>query len=405
MTKKITTDAPNQLALSDFDFSDEEGTVVSVNTKLQTGKDITLTVAQFLDSINELISPLETIVQGEISSLQERGSAVYFTLSDKDEKAVLNCLIWKNKARALGFELKEGMEVKVSGHPNIYKPFGKFSLQADYVSPVGEGALKQALERLMQQLRNDGYFALERKRPLPRFPRTIGLISSEFGDAKKDFLTHLGQHGHRILFYDVRVEGVQSIASIVQAIRWFNEQTNDVELLILTRGGGSLESLQAFNSLEVAQAIFGSRIPVLSAVGHENDTSVSDLVADVRASTPTHAGRMLAEQWTAAQQQLTGVEQVLLGRYQALLRDLNTRLSMCEETMLRSYESRLQEIDTQLRQYETILRLVDPDERLRQGYAIVFDSKNQLVRRRTDVPAGEKISIQLHNDQLHAEVR
>lgn len=277
------------------------------------------TVSEFLDFINHILKPLRVTVQGEITSLKVRSGHIYFSISDQQEKAKLDCIIWKFRARSLSFDLEEGAEVKIVGTPNMYKPFGKFSFIADHISPVGEGALRQAFEKLKLRLEEAGYFSADRKQVLPSYPQKIGLITSSRGDAIKDFQTHLGNFGLQLLHYDVTVEGINAIDSIVQAIEWFNAQPQGVEVLVLTRGGGSLESLQAFNSEPVAKAIYASKIPVLSAIGHENDITIADLVADQRGSTPTDAGKILSTGWREAAGVLDQTQQFLLQTIQAAI--------------------------------------------------------------------------------------
>ncbi len=275
-------------------------------------------VGEYLDLVNQSLQKLSATVQGEISQVGQSGRAVYFTLSDKDEDAVLNCLCWTSTLRNIGIELEEGMEVKVTGYPEVYKPKGRFSFRTEYIIPVGEGALRQAFEKLKTELEQAGYFKEERKRPLPRFVEKIGLITSQTGAAITDFTTHLGDYGLTVNFYDARVEGVKAVNNIVDAIKWFNEHNTEIDVLVVTRGGGSLEALQAFNTLEVAKAIYGSKIPVLSAVGHERDITIADLVADTRASTPTHAGEMLTANWDAVVREVGEAERhmatVFMGR-------------------------------------------------------------------------------------------
>ncbi|MCX7996581.1 MAG: exodeoxyribonuclease VII large subunit [Patescibacteria group bacterium] len=307
-------------------------------------------VGEFLDLINEVIKPIQVRIRGEISSVSERGNAFYLNLSDNTEQAVLNCVLWRNNGAFYREILKEGAEVEVTGSTNIYKPYGKFSLMIKNLTPVGEGALRQAFEALKRQLEEEGYFSPERKRSIPPFVHTIGLITSEFGDARKDFMTHLGANGLRVLFYDVRVEGVNAVDSIVEAIEWFNIHSPDTQVLVLTRGGGSLESLQAFNSLEVAQAIFSSRIPVISAVGHENDVSISDLVADLRASTPTHAGKILSEPWNRAREQIEFYETTMT-------RSFWMTAEKIRETLEHSYERTLSAFSNALQRHKNTLAL------------------------------------------------
>jgi exodeoxyribonuclease VII large subunit len=173
---------------------------------------------------------------------------------------VLNCLVWLSRLNSLGIELKEGLEVKIQGYPDVYPGTGRLTFKANVITPVGEGALKLAFEKLKRDLEAQGYFRPERKQPLPQHTERIGLITSESGVVIRDFLTGLGKHGQKVSFYDVRVEGMQAIENIVTAIQWFNEHTHDIQVLVIARGGGSLERLQPFNSLEVAKAIYSSKI-------------------------------------------------------------------------------------------------------------------------------------------------
>lgn len=258
-------------------------------------------VGEFVDFLNQVMAPQKAVVQGEASGVSEPGRGYrFFKLLDKNEEAVLDCFIWQSTLDDLEIELKEGLEVKVAGFPEIYKKSGRFNFRAEHIGLVGEGALKLAFEALKRRLLEIGYFDPERKKPVPRYPEKIGLITSGSGDAKSDFLTHLGKFGFELYFYNVRVEGSYAIDDIVSAIRWFNENMLDIEVLVLTRGGGSLEALQAFNSKMVAKAIFSSKIPLVTGIGHENDETIADLVADFSASTPTAAARILSDHWRQA---------------------------------------------------------------------------------------------------------
>ncbi len=299
-------------------------------------------VSEFIDHINNIVKPIECIVQGEISQVTERGTAVYFTLSDKKEKAALSCIVWRAKLNSFGITLKEGLEVKIVGAANIYKPTGRFSLMANYITPVGEGALKQAFEQLKRKLQLEGYFDTARKRSVPQYVQSLGLVTSDMADAKKDFLTHLGNFGIKIYFYDVRVEGVKSVDSIVNALRWFNENAADVEVLVLTRGGGSLESLQSFNSEPVAKAIYSSRIPIISAVGHENDVTIADLVADLRASTPTDAGKILSEHWNQALIKVDEIDISISAIFRKICNDLTNRLENIQQNIIFGFKRTLE---------------------------------------------------------------
>lgn len=300
-----------------------------------------LGVSEYLDTLNGYLGGYEATIQGEISRVTERGRAVYFTLLDKEDRSALNCLIWTSQLYARAIELKDGMEVIVSGHPNLYKPTGRLSFMARHIGLVGEGALKAAFEKLKSRLEGEGYFDAARKRPIPPYIHSIGLITAEGREAQKDFLTFLGSYGYKIRFIDVRVEGINALDSIIGAIRWFNENTKDVEALVITRGGGGLESLQAFNTEEIAKAIFSSRIPVISAVGHENDVTICDMVADFRASTPTHAGQYLVQPWREAEEKVGSAGRNMIAIYRQTLMGAGERLGFYRKNMVQGFEQSL----------------------------------------------------------------
>jgi exodeoxyribonuclease VII large subunit len=214
---------------------------------------------------------------------------------------------------------------------------GQLMFKADVITPMGEGALRLAFEKLKRELDAQGYFRQDRKQPLPEHIERIGLITSESGMVIRDFLTGLGNHGLNVHFYDVRVEGLNAIEQIVTAIQWFNEHTQAVQVLVIARGGGSLERLQPFNSLEVAKAIYGSKMLVMTAIGHETDVTIADLVADVRASVPMDAGQRLAEQWISAGERVKTIEESLVRNFKNRCRELDIRLANYQENFLSGY--------------------------------------------------------------------
>ena len=187
------------------------------------------------------------------------------------------------------------MKVQVYGTASLYAKTGRFSLTAYRIVPAGEGALKQAYERLKTKLSAEGLFDPARKRPLPRLPERIGLITGQDARAYSDFIKIISERlgGLKISFFPVSVQGKDSVASILRAFNYFNQLENPPEVLVLTRGGGSLEDLLSFNDETVARAVFGSKIPVISAIGHEEDVALTDFVADLRASTPSNAAELL----------------------------------------------------------------------------------------------------------------
>src|SRR3954471_4623488 len=290
-------------------------------------------VAEYIALLNVTLKPLRATIQGEIGRIKFSQKAIYFSIYDKD-RSVINCLVWLSRLQSLGIELKEGLAVKIQGYPDVYSQTGLLTFKADVIIPLGEGALKLAFEKLKKELEAQGYFRQDRKQRLPTYIERIGLITSENGVVSKDFQKGLGNHGLKVYFYDARVEGLQAIEDIVGAIQWFNEHTHNVQVLVIARGGGSLERLQPFNTLEIAKAIYGSKIPVMTAIGHETDVTIADMVADVRASVPMDAGQRIADEWIKAAERIETIDGAILSRFKQACRELEGTLTMYQDTML-----------------------------------------------------------------------
>src|SRR5262245_18972657 len=233
-------------------------------------------------------------VSGEISNVSKAGSGhIYFSL--KDEDAIIGAALFRGVGLRVRFDVRDGMEVLINGKVTVYPPQGKYQLQVQQIIPKGIGALELAFQQLRDKLQAKGYFDDRRKRPLPKYPRTIALVTSPTGAAIRDMLELLARRWPcaKVLVVPARVQGDGAAEEIAEAIRALNRlqaaSRLSVDALIVGRGGGSLEDLWGFNEEVVAEATFASKIVVISAVGHEIDVSISDLVADHRALTPTHA--------------------------------------------------------------------------------------------------------------------
>ncbi|MDO8463434.1 MAG: exodeoxyribonuclease VII large subunit [bacterium] len=269
-----------------------------------------LTVSEFLAGINEVLASVPALVEGEVSGYSmSQGKWAFFSL--KDDASVVPCFMpaWK-----LRHVIEDGMVVRIAGVPRVYEKSGKFSITVEALEPSGEGSLKRAFQLLVEKLEREGLFDVSRKRPLPRFPERIGLIASADSAAYSDFLRILGDRwgGVEVSTVDVRVQGEGAVDDVCTAFRTC-ASAGGVDVIVLTRGGGSLEDLQAFNSEEIARAIFACPIPVVVGVGHERDTTIADLVADVRASTPSNAAERVVPDRHAIAQELRMMEQGIAG--------------------------------------------------------------------------------------------
>lgn len=254
-------------------------------------------------TVSQLTSQIKTTLEGTFPSVWVTGELsnvsrpqsghVYLTM--KDSAAQIRAVIWRSVASKLPFELSDGLEVVCRGEIDVYPPRGAYQLVIRRIEPLGEGALQLALRQLQQRLAAEGLFDACHKQPLPRFPRRIAIVTSPSGAAIRDFLEVLRRRwrGVQVLVIPSRVQGKEAAADLVRGIEWAHRLPERPDVLVVSRGGGSLEDLWCFNEETVVRALFAARIPVISAVGHEIDVTLSDLVADRRALTPSEAAELV----------------------------------------------------------------------------------------------------------------
>jgi exodeoxyribonuclease VII large subunit len=411
-------------------------------------------------------------IQGEISNLTRPASG-HLYLSLKDDRAQVRCAMWRQRSRGLGFQPRNGQQIMARARVSLYEPRGDYQLIIEHMEEAGEGLLRQRLEELKARLDAEGLFEESRKRTLPGLPRRIGIVTSPSGAAVRDVLKILRRRFPSVpaLIYPVPVQGEGAAANIAEAIALANRRA-DCDVLIVTRGGGSLEDLWAFNEEPVARAIFNSAIPVISAVGHEVDITISDLVADVRAPTPSGAAEIAVPDqhaWLGQLEQnmkrlasLAGRQQqrlaerlgFLTGRLerqdprQRLAQDgqrldeleLRARRAMDAKTssqrrdlaamiarlaaaspakqlqrqLLRKddlnrrlYRAASQLIERQSQRLGGLARelnAISPLATLGRGYALVYDSKGNLIRDPSQVKTGDSIKARVADGHIHAQV-
>ena len=295
-------------------------------------------------------------VEGEISNLRTPGSGhAYFTL--KDEGAQISAVLFRGRGRRVRFELEDGMQVLAFGGLDVYAARGQYQLVVEMMEPKGLGALQFAFEQLKRKLEAEGLFEESRKRPLPAFPRVIGIVTSPTGAAIRDMLNIIGRRfaDLHILITPVRVQGDEAPGEIVQALVHLQEIVN-IDVIIVGRGGGSIEDLWAFNDERVARALAACRVPVISAVGHETDFTIADFVADLRAPTPSGAAELVVREKLAVME---------------MLADLYTRL---KQAMTAELGARRERMDFLLRRRV----LTDPARALRDVYRRLDDLQGRL---------------------------
>jgi exodeoxyribonuclease VII large subunit len=369
-------------------------------------------------------------VQGEVSNFRlSPYGHYYFTL--KDKSAQLRCFVNRKDARFLRLQPEDGLEVTVRGGLSVYEQRGDCQLLVSYLEPVGIGALQLAFEQLKARLAQEGLFAAERKKPLPMLPRRIGLVTSPRGAAVADMIRILRRRykNLHILLYPVRVQGEGAADEIVEAIRTMNRQ-RAADVLIVARGGGSLEDLWAFNEEQVARAIAASKIPLITGIGHETDFTIADFTADLRAATPSAAAELVVRSKQELKDRLHTLEAKLAHhlRYQLL----HARQSLTElladrgwrrlEGRLREQAQRADELATRLRQaLRDSFKVSDRRWALAAARLASFDLRGAVKRERLRLEAlvgegkvvksaaavrlGESIQVQLARGRLEAEIK
>lgn len=377
-----------------------------------------LTVTQ----ANEIVSQTLTetfpflVVEGEVTGLKIRQQR-WISFDLKDERSVLPCFgVVGSISPTL---LEDGTVVRVGGTPRLYVPYGKYSFSVRSVEPVGEGALRKAFERLKAKLEAEGLFATERKRSLPRIPASIGLITSRDGAVIHDIRRTLASRWGKLnlVLAPVPVQGPTAAPAIRRALHFFNTQ-RPVDVLVIARGGGSYEDLATFNDEALARAIVASRIPVVSAIGHESDVTIADLVADLRAPTPTAAAQLVIPDRQEFELRLATLSEAMARslrttiqrhrqelvtrthRFRRFFGDHLVSVQRFAERLRRGLPITLERTQHRLDQLAVRIRSLDPTRILAQGYAMLSRPDGAVVESVATVTAGEQLAVTLKDGRL-----
>ena len=365
-------------------------------------------------------------VKGEISNFKQYASGhCYFNL--KDAQGIIPCVMFRSSASRLRFRPEDGMAVIAAGSVNVYVEGGRYQLYVNDMLPDGVGDLAMAFEQLKARLSQEGLFDQEHKKPLPIYPATIGIVTSPSGAVLRDIYRVSKRRfpGIRMVLKPVQVQGAGAAEQIAQAVDFFNAHY-PVDVLIVGRGGGSLEDLWAFNEEVVVRAIYNSAIPVISAVGHETDFTLADFVADERAATPSQAAEMavrdgqeIAAQLLSLQTRLrnSAVQQLDIRRkgiVHLLTRPvmenphlmLEQRMERLDNLAARLGQSGSQQLKQQVQHLTHLmdkLELMNPMNTLRRGYGMVRSNDNRVIATIQEVQAGDKIQVELQDGIIHAQ--
>lgn len=365
-------------------------------------------------------------VKGEISNFKQYASGhCYFNL--KDAQGIIPCVMFRNSASRLRFRPEDGMAVIAAGSVNVYVEGGRYQLYVNDMLPDGVGDLAMAFEQLKARLSQEGLFDQEHKKPLPIYPATIGIVTSPSGAVLRDIYRVSKRRfpGIRLVLKPVQVQGAGAAEQIAQAVDFFNAHY-PVDVLIVGRGGGSLEDLWAFNEEVVVRAIYNSAIPVISAVGHETDFTLADFVADERAATPSQAAEMAVRDGQEITAQLLSLQtrlrnsalQQLDIRRKGIVHLLTRPVMENPHLMLEQRMERLDNLATRLGQSGSQqlkqqvqhlthlmdkLELMNPMNTLRRGYGMVRSNDNRVIATIQEVQAGDRIQVELQDGIIHAQ--
>lgn len=305
--------------------------------KYKLGSETPLEVSQFIGFLNEVLKRIKARVVGEVTGMKiDANGHVWFSLRDKKNGNTLGCVIWKYNYRMCGVDLREGLEVIVSGNSDIYPARGSFNFKVDTVELVGEGALKKAYDEFKKKLTEEGIFDL--KKAIPDYPQKIGVITSlRSGTVIHDFTSNLGKFGFKISAMDSRVEGQEAVKSILSCLESFQEK--EIDVLVIIRGGGSLESLMAFDNEMLVRAIVDFPVPVIAGIGHHKDVTLASLAASAAESTPTAAAQILNRSWERAIHKVKSEENTIMQKFQLLIQSSKEGLSLGLNSMTQVFTS------------------------------------------------------------------
>lgn len=388
-----------------------------------------LQVNQYIKFLFEKDYALRSLlVKGEISNFKNHSSGhLYFTL--KDSQSTINCVMFKTAAAQLKFKLENGIQVVIGGRVSLYEKTGQYQIYADTIEPAGKGALYLAYEQLKEKLFNEGLFDEAHKKPIPKYPNTVGIITSGTGAAVRDIINISKRRNPNVelIVLPVLVQGSGAAADIAQAIALMNQYAK-VDVIILGRGGGSIEDLWAFNEETTARAVYNSKIPIISAVGHEVDYTITDFVADLRASTPSAAAELAITQFSEIKTNIASNKQRLntvianrMAMYRYRLNTYNKRITLkapiqqvyelqiyvekLQRSMDRNVMRKLQYSKIRLNHVAQRLKSVSPQILLDKGYAIAYNQSGQAINSIETINQHDTLNIQLKDGYIIANVQ
>ncbi len=403
-------------------------------------------VSDYIKIVNQGLKTFRSKIMGEVSEVSFGPTGhVYFTLKDEKDESIIKCVIWRSRYDIYSIKLEEGIKIIATGYPEIYAPWGKLSFISEVIEHAGEGTLKKEYEKLKERLTKEGLFEEVKKRPIPKYPQKVGIITSKQGAVLADFLNNLGRFGFKIKMIDSRVEGQAAVADLLSSIKTFKKR--DIDVLVIIRGGGSLESMMAFNNEILVREVTDFPVPVIAGIGHHKDMPLVALAADVSVSTPTAATNLLNESWKQSILFLERYERNIFSSYQDVLGNIHSEISQSLNTIreagslivnkykmienelkisfqnfknglsnvnfnldnslnksLSGFQSLLLTVNQQLEHSEKVITLCSPERQLGLGYSIAR-SNGKIIRRTENIKIGENIDLRVINGTIISEVK
>ena len=367
-------------------------------------------------------------VKGEISNLKFHSSGhIYFSL--KDENSKVNCIMFKNNAVNLDFRLEEGMKVEIKARLGVYHKEGTYQLYCENIKKAGIGELFEEFHKLKKELSEEGIFDEKYKRALPKFPKRIGIITARTGAAVRDIINVIQRRNKSldIILYPAKVQGENAADSIIEGIRYFNNEKS-VDVIILGRGGGSIEELWAFNNRDLAYEIFNSRIPTVSAVGHEVDFTISDFVSDMRAPTPSAAGELVSPSLQEMINDLLNKKEFLHRAIDRKFLNAKKDLDLLHKGLKGNnpkhiIEKRIKEVNSleeklnflgkrkidkakdELIALNSILQTLNPLNTLGRGYSVIMDKEYKVINEVSELKKNDMVKVIMKDGSVNIDIK
>lgn len=367
-------------------------------------------------------------VKGEISNLKFHSSGhIYFSL--KDENSKVNCIMFKNNAVNLDFRLEEGMKVEIKARLGVYHKEGTYQLYCENIKKAGIGELFEEFHKLKKELSEEGIFDEKYKRALPKFPKRIGIITARTGAAVRDIINVIQRRNKSldIILYPAKVQGENAADSIIEGIRYFNNEKS-VDVIILGRGGGSIEELWAFNNRDLAYEIFNSRIPTVSAVGHEVDFTISDFVSDMRAPTPSAAGELVSPSLKEMINDLVNKKEFLHRAIDRKFLNAKKDVDLLHKGLKGNnpkhiIEKRIKEVNSleeklnflgkrkidkakdELIALNSILQTLNPLNTLGRGYSVIMDKEDKVINEVSELKKNDMVKVIMKDGSVNIDIK